>query len=163
MSSSLTSVELSNADCERGQVSQRPPILYVQSKSNTTLIASRETIKMKTPKGESKQAVLDNGADGEEYVKHLKAFFRYSEKLGHEAKLESSQKASQAAYRNLKKIRGEKSQDNESPIAKTGRLEKVKVAKEELEKAKIAESAVVGPAYDLFHKLLRDNHETQWD
>jgi len=75
MSSSLTSIELSIADCKRGQVSQRPPISYVQSKSSTTLIASRETIKMKTPEGESKQAVLGNGADGEEYVKHLKAFF----------------------------------------------------------------------------------------
>jgi hypothetical protein len=118
---------------------------------------------MKTPKGESKQAVLGNGADGEEYVKRPKAFFHYAEKPGHEAKLESAQKASQAAYQNLKKIRGEKSQDKESPTAKTRRLEKVKVAKEELEKAKIAESTVAGPAYDLFHKLLRDDPETQWD
>ena len=92
MSSSLSSVELSNADCERGQVSQQPPILYVQSKSSTTLIASRETIKMKTPEGESKQAVLGNGAYGEECLKHLKAFFRYAEKLGHDAKLESAEK-----------------------------------------------------------------------
>ena len=59
----------------------------MQSKSSTTLIASRETIKMKTPEGESKQAVLGNGADREDYVKHLKAFFRYAEKMGHEAKL----------------------------------------------------------------------------
>ncbi len=94
----LTSVELSNADCKWGQVSQRPPILYVQSKSSTTLIASRETIKKKTPEGESKQAVLGNGADGEEYVKHLMAFHQYAEKLGHEAKLESTEKATQAAY-----------------------------------------------------------------
>jgi len=163
ISSSLTSVEMSNADCERGQVSQQPPISYLQSKSSTTLIASRETIKMKIPGGEFKQAVLGNRADGEEYVKHLKAFFRYAEKLGHEAKLESAEKASQAAYQNLKKIRGEKPHDKESPTAKTERLEKVKVAKEELEKAKIAESTITGPAYDLFCKLLRDDPETQWD
>jgi len=118
---------------------------------------------MKTPKGESKQAVLGNGADGEEYVKHLKAFFQYAEKIGHKAKLGSAEKASQAAYRILKKIRGEKPQDNESPTAKTKRLEKVKVAKEELEKARDAESTIAGPAYDLFRKLLRDDPETQWD
>jgi hypothetical protein len=47
--------------------------------------------------------------------------------------------------------------------AKTGRLEKVKVAKEGLEKAKIAESTVTDPAYDLFPKLPRDDPETQWD
>jgi len=74
---------------------------------------------MKTPEGESKQAVSGNGADGEEYVKHLKAFVRYAEKMGHEAKLGLAEKASQAAYRNLKKIRGEKPQDDESPTAKT--------------------------------------------
>ena len=161
MSSSLTSVDLSNADCKRGQVSQWPLISYVQSKSSsTTLIVSRETIKIKTPKGESKQAVLGNKADREEYGKHLKAFFWYAENLGHEAKLESAEKATQAAYRNLKKIRGEKPQD---PTAKTKWLKKVKVEKAELEKAKIAESTITGPAYDLFRKLLRDNPETQWD
>jgi hypothetical protein len=118
---------------------------------------------MKTPKGESKQAVLGNGADGEEYVKHLMAFHQCAEKLGHGAKLEKTKKATQAAYRILKKIRGEKPQDKESPTAKTERLKKVEVAKAELEKAKTAESTIVGPAYDLFHKMLQVDPETQWD
>ena len=118
---------------------------------------------MKTPEGESKQAVLGNGAGGEEYVKHLNNFFQYAEKLGHEAKLEAAEKANQAAYRILKKIRGEKPQDKESPTGKTERLKKVEVAKEGLEKAKTAESTIVGPPYDLFRKLLRDDPETQWD
>ena len=74
---------------------------------------------MKTPEGESKQAVLGNGVDGEEYAKHLMAFHQYAEKLGHEAKLESAAKAAQAVYQNLKKVRGEKPQDEESPTAKT--------------------------------------------
>ncbi len=118
---------------------------------------------MKTPEGESKQAVLGNRADGEEYAKHLKAFFRYAEKLGHKAKMELAEKATQAAYQNLKKVRGEKPQDEESPTAETERLKKVEVAKAELEKAKIAESTITGPAYDLFRKLLQNDPETQWD
>ena len=69
---------------------------------------------MKTPKGESKQVVLGNGVVGEKYLKHLKAFFRYAEKMGYEAKLGLAEKASQAAYQNLKQIRGEKPQDEES-------------------------------------------------
>ena len=81
----------------------------------------------------------------------------------HKANLGSAEKASQAAYRILKKIRGEKPLDDESPTAKTERLEKVKVAKEEFETANIPESTVTGPAYDLFRKLLRDDPETQWD
>ena len=109
---------------------------------------------MKTPEGESKQAVLGNGAGGEEYVKHLNNFFQYAEKLGHEAKLELAAVATQTAYQNLKKVRGKKPQDEESPTAETERLKKVEVAKAELEKAKIAESTGTGPAYDLFRKLL---------
>jgi len=74
--------------------------------------------------------------------------------MGHKAKLGSAEKASQAAYRILKKIRGEKPLDDESPTAKTERLEKVKVAIEVLEKARDAESTIAGPSYDLFCKLL---------
>ena len=107
-----------------------------------------------TPEGESKQAVLGNRADGEEYVKHLTAFHRYAKKLGHKTKLEATKKATQAVYQILKKIRGETPQDEESPTAKTKRLKKVEVAKAELEIAKTAESTIAGPAYDLFRKLL---------
>ena len=85
-------MELSDADCEKGQVTQRPPIAYAQSKSSTALMSTRETIKMKTPEGESKQTLLGNRADGEEYVKHLMSFHQYSEKLGHEADLEAAAK-----------------------------------------------------------------------
>ena len=78
MSSSPTSVELSDADCKKGQVSQWPPISYTQSKSSTALISSRDTIKMKTHEGESKQTLLCDRADGEEYAKYLMSFGQYS-------------------------------------------------------------------------------------
>ncbi len=65
------------------------------------------------------------------------------------------------AYQTLKKAKqpGEK----ETANAKAERLVKVEAAKGELEKAKIAESTFTCLAYDLFHKLLRDNPESQWD
>jgi hypothetical protein len=53
-------------------------------------MSSRDTIKMKTPKGESKQNLLGDGVDREEYVKHLMSFERYSKKLGYEADLEAA-------------------------------------------------------------------------
>jgi hypothetical protein len=64
------------------------------------------------------------------------------EKLGHKTKLELAQAATQVAYYDLQKVKGEKPPDNKNSTAKTERLEKVRVAKEELEKAKIVESAV---------------------
>jgi len=57
MSSTPTS-KLNDADCKKGHVSQRPPISYALSKDETAMNASRETIKMKTPEGEVKVAVL---------------------------------------------------------------------------------------------------------
>ncbi len=66
MSSTPTSYNLSNADCKKGQVTQRPPISYVVSKNSLLVSTSQETVKIKTPKGESKQSLLGNRADGEE-------------------------------------------------------------------------------------------------
>jgi hypothetical protein len=147
-------VELSDADCEKGQVTQRPPIAYAQSKSSTALVlvSSRDNIKMKTPKGESKQTLLGDGADGEEYVKHLMSFNRYSEKLGYEADLEAAAKVTLIAYQSLKKV--VKVQPGEKEPAKAVRLAKVEAAKAVIEKAKIAKSTFACLAYDLFRKLL---------
>jgi hypothetical protein len=117
---------------------------------------------MKTPEGESKQTLLGDGADGEEYVKHLMSFQCYSEKLGYEADLEAASKVTLIAYQSLKKA-GKQPGEKETATAKAGRLTKVEAAKEELEKAKIVESTCTCLAYDLFRKLLRDDPETQWD
>jgi hypothetical protein len=55
------------------------------------------------PKGESKQSLLGNGADGEEYVKHLMSFSRFMEKKGYEADLEVASKVTLSATTALKK------------------------------------------------------------
>ena len=66
--SSTPMSDLSNADCERGHVSQQPPISYAPSKEETAMKASRETIKMKTPEGKVKVAVLGDSPGTEEYL-----------------------------------------------------------------------------------------------
>jgi hypothetical protein len=50
------------------------PFPYATSKSSLLMMTSRETIKIKMPEGDSKQAILGDGADVEEYVKHLMCF-----------------------------------------------------------------------------------------
>jgi hypothetical protein len=74
------SYELSNADCEKGHVTQQPPIPYTVSKNGLLVSTLQETVKIKTPKEDSKQSLLGDGADGEEYVKHLMSFFHFMEK-----------------------------------------------------------------------------------
>jgi len=51
-------LELTDAECKRGQLTPWPPIPYVKSKAGLLVQASRDTIKLKTLEGESKQALL---------------------------------------------------------------------------------------------------------
>ncbi len=67
--------KLSDADCEKGQVTQWLPIPYAVSKNGLLMSTLQETVKINTPEGDSKQTLLGNVADGEEYVKHLMSFF----------------------------------------------------------------------------------------
>jgi hypothetical protein len=160
MSSTPTSHELSNADCKKGQVTQRPPIPYAVTKNGLHLSTSQETIKVKTPEGESKQTLLGDGADREEYVKHLMSFFRFMEKKGYKADLEAAANTL-SATKALKKLA--KAQTGEKDPAKAKRLTKVEAAKVRLINAKVAESTLACLAYDLFRKLLRDEPKIQWD
>ena len=77
--SSATTSELNDADCEKGHMSQRPPSLYATSKDEASIKASRETIKMKTPEGEVKVAVLGDSPGPEEYLQYISSFVRMLE------------------------------------------------------------------------------------
>jgi hypothetical protein len=161
MSSTPTSYKLSNADCEKGHVTQRPPILYTVSKNGLLVSTWQETIKIKTPKGESKQSLLGNGVDREEYVKHLMSFFHFMEKKGYKADLEAASKVTLSTTTALKKLA--KAQTREKDPAKAKRLTKVEATKVRLINAKVVESMLVWLAYDLFCKLLRDEPKIQLD
>jgi hypothetical protein len=161
MSSTPTSYELSNADCKEVQVTQRLPIPYTVSKNGLLVSTLQETIKIKMPKGESKQSLLGNGVDGEEYMKHLMSFFRFMEKKGYEADLEAASKVTLSMTTALKRL--VKAQTGEKDPAKAERLTKVEAAKVRLINAKVAERTLACLAYDLFCKLLRDEPEIQWD
>jgi hypothetical protein len=144
--------ELSTADCKKGQVTQQPPIPYAVSKNGLLVSTSQETIKVKTPEGESKQTLLGDVADGKEYVKHLMSFFRFMEKKGYEADLEATAKVTLSTTTALKKLA--KAQTKEKDPAKAKRLTKVEAAKVRLINAKVAEKTIACLAYDLFCKLL---------
>ena len=75
MSSTPTS-ELNDAECEKGHVTQRPLIPYATSKAESTMKASRKTIKMKKSEGEVKVAVLGDSPGAEGYLQHLNTFTR---------------------------------------------------------------------------------------
>jgi hypothetical protein len=121
------SYELSDADCKKGQVTQWPPIPYAVSKNGILVSTLRETVKIKTPKGEFKQTHLGDRVDGEEYVKHLMSFFRFMEKKGYEADLKAASKVTLSATTALKKLA--KAQTGEKDPAKAERLTKSRLQK----------------------------------
>jgi len=94
MSSIPTSVELNDSECKKGHVTQRPPIPYAVSKAGLLMMTTRGTVK---------QAILGDGADGEEYIKHLMSFDRLMEKKEHRADLAEAAKAVLKASLTLKK------------------------------------------------------------
>ncbi len=113
------------------------------------------------PKGESKQSLLGNRADREEYMKHLMSFFHFMEKKGYKADFEVASKVTLGMTTALKTLA--KAQHGEKDPAKAKRLTRVKAAKVRLIKAKVAESTLACLTYDLFCKLLRDKPKIQWD
>ncbi len=153
------SYELSDADCKKGHVTQRPPIPYAVSKNGLLMSTLQETVKIKMPKGESKQSLLGNRADGEEYVKHLMSFFRFMEKKGYEADLKAASKVTLSANTALKKLVN--AEHGEKDPAKAKRLSRVEAAQVRLIEAKVAESTLACLPYDLFCKLLRDEPKIQ--
>jgi hypothetical protein len=79
------------------------------------------------PKGESKQSLLGNREDGEEYVKHLMPFAQFMEKKGYEADLKVASKVTLSVTTALKKLA--KAQHGEKYPAKAKRLTRVEAAK----------------------------------
>ena len=161
MSSIPTSVELNDSKCKKGHVTQRPPIPYAVSMASLLMMTTRGTVKIKTTEGEHKQAILGNGADGEEYIKHLMSFDHLMEKMEHRADLAEAAKAVLKTSLTLKKHA--KVPKGESDPDKADRLIEVKAAERELTAAKVVESTITCLAYDLFQKLTKDNPEIQWD
>ena len=161
MSSIPTSIELNDSECEKGHVTQRPPIPYAVSEVGLLMMTTRGTVKIKMTEGEHNQAILGNGADGEEYIKHLMAFDRLMEKKEHKADLAEAARAVLKASLTLKKHA--KVPKRESDPEKAARLIEVKAAERELTAAKVVESTITCLAHDLFRKLTKDDPEIQWD
>jgi hypothetical protein len=160
MSSTATS-ELNDADCEKGHVSQRPPISYATSKDEALINASRETIKMKTSEGEVKVAVLGDSPGPEEYLQHISSFVRMLErkKISEDMlKLAKAVASLKAPVRRLATAPA-----GEKPAEKTVRLELLKGAVDKLVEANVHEDAKLETVYELFRKTLKEDPELQWD
>ena len=159
--SSIPTSELNDAECEKGHVTQRPPIPYATSKAETTTKASRETVKVKTPEGEVKVVLLGDSPGAEEYLQHLNVFLRMLARKKYEDDLLKLSKTVATATALAKKLARVPSGEKDPETAK--RLSLWEAAEEALVKAEANETTKVGLVYELFRKGLKEDPELQWD
>jgi len=159
MSSTLVT-ELTDQECEKGQLTQQPPIPYATPKAETSLKASRETVKMRTAEGDIKMAVLGYSPGPEEYLQHINSFLRTLSRKKLDEEMTKSIKAVLTATASVKKLR---ISNGETVAATTRRLSLLETAKEDLKKAQAHETVEVGLVYDLFCKTLKEDPKLQWD
>jgi hypothetical protein len=160
MSTTSTS-DLNDADCEKGHISQRPPISYATSKDEASIKASRETIKMKTPEGEVKVAVLGDSPGPEEYLQQISTFIRMLERRKISDDLLKLAKAVASLKAPVRKLRI--APQGEKPAEKTVRLGQLKVAVDDLVEAEIHEDTKLATVYEFFRKTLKEDPKLQWD
>ena len=123
--------------------------------------ASRETVKVKTPEGEVKLALLGDSPGAEEYLQHLNVFTRMLVRNKFEEDLLKLAKTVTTAAALVKKLArvpsGEKDTDT------TRRLGLWEAAETALGVAEAKETTKVGLVYELFRKGLKEDPELQWD
>jgi hypothetical protein len=123
--------------------------------------ASRETVKVKTPEGEVKMAVLGDSPGLEEYLQHHNTFLRLLARKKWDEELGKLTKAVATASAPAKKLMKPPSEETESEMAQ--RVSRFEAAVAAQTKAQDLESTKVGLAYDLFRKTLKEDPELQWD
>jgi hypothetical protein len=125
--------------------------LYATSKDEVSIKASRETIKMKTPEGEVKVAVLGDSPGPEEYLQHISTFVRMLERRKITDDLLKLAKAVASLKAPVRKLRT--APPGEKPADKTDKLVE----------AEIHEDAKMATVYELFRKTLKEDPELQRD
>jgi hypothetical protein len=135
--------------------------LYATSKDEASIKASRETIKMKTPEGEVKVAVLGDSPGPEEHLQHISSFVRMLERKKVTEDLLTLAKAVASQKAPVRKLRA--APPGEKPAEKPVWLEQLKDAVDKLVEANVHEDAKLETVYKLFCKTLKEDPELQWD
>ena len=112
--------------------------------------ASRETVKMKTPEGEVKTAVLEDSTGGEEYLQHLNAFLQMLVKKKYKNESTKLSKAVVTITALVRRLARTPSKETETDTSK--RLSLWEAAEAELKKAQANESTKVGWSMSFFAK-----------
>ncbi len=148
-------------DCERGRVTQRPPILYTQFKYPKWL-TEPDTVKVRLPKGD--QYLCDLMHDASNTETYLKWFQTYLCILGEKefrVPLDAAAGVRNKLLEDFKKF----SKTPKRELAENKVTWEVELAdtKVKLVEVTAIHAVAIQACYDLFRQLLADDPRDQWD
>ncbi len=146
---------MTDQDCERGRVTQRPPISCAQYKY-TKWATEPDTVKVKLPNGD--QYVCDlmhDASNAETYLKWYQMYLHVLDSQKLHPQLDAATLGFKKLQEDVKKL--SKTPKRETADEKVTRENDLSIAKLELVEATAVHAIAIQALYDLFRKLLADD------
>jgi hypothetical protein len=166
MSTSLKSPDrLKNAECEKGQLSHRPPIPYISVVDVITPKEEPQIFKIKLPDAFHLSMPIYSRRNNKEYLAHIVEVLRVIEQKGLPKKCQVLAKAvvrQSKALKNLQEAVG--SQDTVlTSIDVMARKVEIEQTQQMLQEAQKAHDKAIAKSYEQLRNLLSGNAQSQWD
>jgi hypothetical protein len=166
MSTNLNSTDmLKDAECEKGQLSQWPPIPYVPVVDVVTPKEDPAVLKVKLPDDSHISVPIFSHGNNEEYIAHIVAVLRIIKQKGLPKKCRVYTKAVAKRQEFLKNLQeAAESRDTVSTsIDVTARRVEIKQTQQMLQEAQKAHNKAVAKLYEQLRNLLSSDVQSQWD
>ncbi len=166
MSISLKSPDgLKDAECEKGQLSHRPPFPYVPVVDIVMPKEDPQVFKIKLPNASHLSMHIYSRWNNEEYLVHIVAVLQVIEQKGLPKKCRVLTKAVARRSEALKNLQeAAESQDTVSiSVDVTAHKVEIEQTVQMLQEAQKAHNKAIAESYKQLRNLLSDNAQSQWD
>ncbi len=166
MSTSLKSPDgLKDAECKMGQLSHRPPILYVPVVDIVTPKEDAQVFKIKPFNASHLNMPIYSRGNNEEYLVHIVAVLQVIEQKGLPKKCQVLAKAVARRSKALKNL--QEAAESRDTVLASGDVMACKVEIEQtiqmLQEAQKAHDKAIAESYKQLRNLLSGNAQSQWD
>jgi hypothetical protein len=166
MSTNLKSPDvLKDAECENGQISQRPPIPYVPVVDVVTPKEEPQVLKVKLPNASHISVSIFSRGNYEEYLPHIVAVLQIIEQKGLPKKCRVLAKAVVKQSKALKNLQ-EASESRDTVLMSIdimARKVEIEQTSSMLQEAQKAHDKAIAESYEQLRNLLSGDAQSQWD
>jgi hypothetical protein len=166
MSTNLKSPDmLKNAECEKGQLSQWPYIVYVPVVDVVTPKEEHQVLKVKLPDDSHISVPIFSCGNNKEYIVHIVAVLHIMDQKGLPKKCQVFAKAVAKWKEVLKNLLEAAGLQNTVPtsIDVTARKVEIEQTQQMLQEAQKAHNKAVAESYEQLRNLLSGDAQAQWD